>query len=229
VVDTKNLKKADLWYVIGLIVTDGNLSSSGRHINITSKDGSHLVIIKKVLGLGNKIGWKARGGSTEKKYSFLQFGDKKFYQYLCKIGLSPKKSLILEEIAVNQRYFRDFLRGVIDGDGCISTWIHRGNGHRQWSLRIVSGAKIFSHWLKKEVEDFFGVQGRLYVRREKGRKNPLYLLKFGKLAAKVILEKTYYQGSLSLNRKFLKTKICLQDANRMVNYGKVLSPGAVTG
>jgi hypothetical protein len=79
----------------------------------------------------------------EKIYSLLQFGDVKFYRYLLDIGLTQKKSLILGEVAINRNYFSDFLRGVIDGDGCISIWIHKTNEHRQWSLRIISAASLF--------------------------------------------------------------------------------------
>ncbi len=37
----------------------------------------------------------------------------------------------------------DFLRGVIDGDGNISTWIHRTNHNRQWCLRIYSTQSVY--------------------------------------------------------------------------------------
>jgi hypothetical protein len=46
-------------YVIGLLVTDGNLSSDGRHINFTSKDKKLVEIFKKCLKLNNKIGRKS--------------------------------------------------------------------------------------------------------------------------------------------------------------------------
>src|SRR3989344_4135028 len=131
-VDLKFIKPDHLWYIIGLIVTDGNLSKDGRHINITSKDEGYLLSIIKALGINNKIGKKSRGKSKEKIYSVLQFGDTKFYKYLLGIGLIQRKSLTLGEIKIKERYFTDFLRGIIDGDGCISTWIHKSNGLRQY-------------------------------------------------------------------------------------------------
>lgn len=47
-------------YAIGLLSTDGNLSSDGRHINFTSKDRNLVKIFSKCLGVKNKIGKKAR-------------------------------------------------------------------------------------------------------------------------------------------------------------------------
>ena len=228
-VDFKNIKQEHLWYVVGLIVTDGNLSRDGRHINITSKDREYLFLIRDALGLSNSIGRKASGSVNEKRYSILQFSDVIFYEYLTSIGLFPKKSLTLGEIAVPREYFPDFFRGVIDGDGCISTWVHRTNGYQQWSLFIVSGAPIFISWLKLEAESYFKVKGRLYTSLNKGKKNFINRLKFGKLATKVIINQTYYEGSLCLERKNLKSKQCLLDPNLMVNYGGVIGPGAVTG
>ena len=140
-----------------------------------------------------------------------------------------KKSLILGKVTINHDYFLDFLRGIIDGDGCISTWIHKTNTHRQWSLRITSAAPLFMRWIKEEIENYFDVKGRIYCYKYKYKKNPIYILKFGKLATKIILSQIYTKDSLSLNRKNAKSAACLQDKNRMVNYGNIVGPGAVTG
>ena len=152
-----------------------------------------------------------------------------FYKYLLSIGLTPRKSLTLGKIKLDQLYFPDFLRGVIDGDGSINTWIHRTNGRQQWTLRVTSAAPVFAKWLKENTENYFGVRGRLYTHKYRGKKNFINIVKFGKLAAKVILRGSYYNGSFSLNRKSKMATLGLQDANRMVNYGNVLSPGAVIG
>lgn len=84
--DLENMSREHLWYLVGLIATDGCLSKDGRHIVITSKDIDFLEYIKNVLGLKNKIGMKARGGEKEKKYGMLSLGDVNFYRYLLSIG-----------------------------------------------------------------------------------------------------------------------------------------------
>src|SRR3989344_9333656 len=208
-VDLSLVRSQDLWYIVGLITSDGNLSPDGRHINITSKDREFLYSVRRALLLKNKISKKTRGGEKEKKYSVLCVGDVKFYRFLLDIGLTPKKSLTLKQIKVPNKYFVDFLRGVIDGDGCIRTWEHPTNGNIQWSLSIVSGSPIFSNWLKREVEGVFLVRGKVYGYKHKNKKNFLYTIKFGKFAAKVILAKIYYKNCLVLNRKLKQAIKCI--------------------
>ena len=228
-VDLKNISPHNLWYVIGYIATDGNLSKDGRHINITSKDRNHLIKLRKALNINNKIGAKTRGGSKLKNYYYLAFGDIRFYKYLTSIGLVPKKSQKLEKINVSDKFFPDFLRGVIDGDGCISTWINKNNKRRQWSIRVTSAAPQFINWLKMTVENLFSIRGRLYCYLYPN-KNPIYILKFGKLPSKIIIYKIYREKNcLKLKRKSEKAKKCLQDENKMLNYSGVVRPGAGTG
>jgi len=211
-----------LWYVVGLITTDGNLSIDGRHIYITSKDRGFLYSVRRALLLSNKISRKARGGESEKKYSVLCISDTKFYKFLLSIGLTPKKSLTLKPIKVSDKYFHDFLRGVIDGDGSIRTWKHHTNGNTQWSLSVVSGSQVFSNWLKGEIERVYSVRGGVYGYKPVKKKNFLYTIKFGKFAAKRILAQVYYKKCLVLNRKLKQAIKCIEAKNGLAKYGDVV-------
>jgi hypothetical protein len=220
-VDLNLVKSEHLWYVIGLMVTDGNLSKDGRHLNITSLDGEHLQEVKKVLYLKNKLTMKASGKTQEKKYYFLQFGDVKFYKFLSTIGLTAKKSLTIGEIKVPAKYFSDFVRGVIDGDGSIRTWIHPTNHNIQWSLRIFSGSLTFVTWLNSAIATLWGVKGKIHAEtKQKG--HIVYTLKYGKLAAQVICKSTYYTGCFALPRKLVLAQQCIEAQNKFVKYGSVI-------
>lgn len=209
-VEINKVRPSDLWYVIGYIATDGYLSIDGRHINITSKDRGHLYLIRKALFLKNKIGRKKREHEVKKRYSQLQFGDVRFYKYLMKLGLTPKKSLTLGPLNIDDNYFVDFLRGVIDGDGNISSWIHKTNYHKQWCLRIYSASYIFIEWVQGKIAKDFGVMSKIYSRKRGGRVNFIYFLKFGQISAAKILKSVYYINCLSLERKFIQAQLCLQ-------------------
>ncbi|EKD86595.1 MAG: hypothetical protein ACD_37C00224G0001 [uncultured bacterium] len=213
-ININRIESADLWYVVGYIATDGYLSIDGRHINITSKDRDHLYKIRSALKLDNKIGRKSRVAHDEKRFSQLQFGDVKFYRFLKGLGLVSRKSLTLGPLNIDDKFFKDFFRGVIDGDGNISTWIHRTNHNRQWCLRIYSASKVFIEWLNNRVNQEFGIKGRLYSKKDKDRDNFIYLLKFGKLSALKILKRIYYDKSLFLERKFLQAQLCLQEGQK---------------
>jgi len=196
------IEGANLWYLVGLIATDGCLCTDGRHIDITSKDEKFLGKIKNRVGINNKIGVKYNG--QKQKYFHFQIGNKNFYEFLLSIGLTQNKSLTLGQIKVENKYFVDFLRGVIDGDGCIRTWIHPTNKREQWSLRIYSGSEGFINWLNNVVEHFLRVCGKVH----KNATNT-WVLKYGKMAAKEISERCYYNNCLGLERKIKLANECV--------------------
>lgn len=204
------IKAPDLWYIIGYFAADGSLSIDGRHLNITSKDEEHLFLIKQALNLKSKIGKKYRSVEKIKDYFQLQFSDVRFYKFLQSIGFTTKKSMTLGQIGVDEEHFGDFLRGVIDGDGSISSWIHKTNRRQQWSLRIFSGSLEFINWLQAEINTIYQIEGKIYTKKHKNRINSIHLIKFGKKAATEILKQVYYKSCLSLKRKYLKVQLCLQ-------------------
>ncbi len=197
-----NFKDKDLWYLVGLIATDGNLSSDGRHIDITSKNLDFLETIKKMLGLENKVGIKYRGKRIGEYYR-IQIANKNFYEFLLSVGLTPKKSLSLGKLKISIQWFPDFLRGVIDGDGSIRSWVHPSNHSEQWSLRVYSASPAFIQWLQRMIEKIFFVKGQIHDNKSRS-----FVLKYGKLAAKRILDGCYYEGCLSLDRKARLAEAC---------------------
>ena len=138
-------------YAIGLLTTDGNLSKDGRHLNMTSKERKMIATFKMCLGINNKIGRKARGGSTLKKYFQIQFGDKNFYSFLLSIGLTPAKSKTIGKLNIPDNYFADFLRGCIDGDGSIGIFKHPESKHPQLRVRLYSASTPFLQWIKNKI------------------------------------------------------------------------------
>lgn len=186
-------------YVVGLIATDGNLSNDGRHISITSKDYEIPDMMRKVLKLSNSIGKKARGGSRDKKYFRLQFGDINFYEFLLSMGLTPKKSKTLREMAIPHAFFADFLRGCIDGDGSIDSFMHPESTLPQLRVRLVSASSHFLKWIHNTTRSLFGVRGgSLYILPRKS----VHVLHFAKADSRIILQKLYYTRTVSaLSRK----------------------------
>jgi hypothetical protein len=194
-----NVQKNHLWYFIGLIAADGCLYKDGRHIEITSKEHAFLVSIKSAVGLKNKIGTKYSG--CKKPYYRIQIADKKFYNFLLSVGLMPRKSSIISKIQVPILYFADFLRGVIDGDGSIKCWKHPSNHKEQMVLSITSASYPFIAWLDVSIFHLCKVRGRIYKECTGN-----WLLKYGKMAAREILQRCYYPGCLGLDRKTVKAQ-----------------------
>ena len=183
-------------YAIGLITTDGNLSTDGRHINFTSKDLELVQIFRKCLYLNNKIGKKARGGGREKKYYVVQLGDKNFYNFLLSIGLMPAKSKRLDNLLIPAQYFPDFLRGCIDGDGNINTFKHPESRHPQLRVRLYSASPLFLDWVYRTVKEKFSLKGGWIETRE-----DLSTLAYAKTDAIQLLRLLYYSKTVFCLRR----------------------------
>jgi len=196
------IEGSNLWYLVGLIATDGCLCPDGRHIDITSKDFAFLQTIKDEIGISNKIGIKYNG--KKQKYFHIQIGNKNFYDFLLSIGLSQNKSLTLGALEIPNQYFVDFLRGVIDGDGCIRGWIHPTNQREQWSLRVYSGSEKFLYWLNSAAVQLLRVFGKVHKNA-----STTWVLKYGKMAAREISARCYYVNSLGLDRKIKLAQKCV--------------------
>lgn len=198
-----NITGPNLWYLVGLITSDGCLSKDGRHIDITASDRSYLLQLKKVTGLSNKISVKY--GANKSIAYRIQFANRAFYDFLLSIGLTAHKSLTLGPLSIAEEYFYDFLRGLIDGDGGIQRWIHKSNKMEQWNLRVCSGSKKFLEWLSNKIKVILGVKGGLY---DEGKNR--FRLKYGKMAARVIISRCYYKDAFGLKRKVDLGEDCIK-------------------
>lgn len=204
----KNLKfnPPELWYLVGLIASDGCLSQDGRHIEITAKERKFLEELKNRLGLKNKIGVKNDGKNNQAYH--IQISNKNFYEFLLSVGLKPSKSLTLGKMKVVKNNFVDFCRGVIDGDGNIRRWLHPSNKKEQWSLRVYSSSPLFLDWLKGQITFCLKAKGKIYKAKARKFRKDSYILKYGKLAARKILGNCYYPQALALNRKKRLAREC---------------------
>ena len=196
---------SQLAYVIGLLVTDGNLSSDGRHIVMRSAEKDQLNTFKQCLGINNKIGF------TEGQRGYrVQFGNIQFYNWLMSIGLFPAKSYTIGEIKVPDEFFRDYFRGCIDGDGNIQTYEDGYNSYRgrqyftqRLFIRIVSASEKHILWLREKIKFFTGLHGSINKRKPKDNKHvPIWELKFAKKESLQLIKWIYYDKNIPyLKRK----------------------------
>ena len=187
-------------YAIGLLVSDGCLSSSGRHIILTSADRDQLANYMKALDIKMHIGKVENNGKGAMR---VQFGDILFYQFLVGIGLMPNKSKIIGEIKIPEEYFFDFLRGSFDGDGCTySYWDKRWRSSFMFYTCFVSASRAHVDWLQKIIKHHLGLQGHM---THGGPKQELHQLKYAKAESLKLLRKMYgRKNSIYLSRKRLK-------------------------
>ena len=193
-------------YAIGLIASDGWLSSNKRHIGFASKEVELVENLKSALALTNRISRSGRGGETVKKYFKIEFGDKAFYRFLNRIGITPAKSKTIESVRVPDKFFADFLRGLFDGDGTFySFWDKRWQKSFCFKLSFASASLNFLNWLKTKLSQLYWVKG--YIHKGDG----VFNLEYVKGDSKRLFNVMYHEENiLRLGRKYDKMKNALE-------------------
>jgi hypothetical protein len=196
----------ELAWVVGLIATDGNLARNGRSICITSKDRELLETVQRCLGGVGGIG-PSSGGWGRDCLRF-QWTSRPFHAWLTSIGLMPAKTLRLGALAIPDRFFPDFLRGCIDGDGSIVTYVDRYNTRKhpkyvydRLFVSLVSASPAFLQWVRHTVLRLRGLSGHLRAGREPGRRT-MWRLRYAKRESAALLRWIYYTPDVpALRRK----------------------------
>src|SRR3989338_5118548 len=193
-------------YAIGIIASDGCLSRDKRHIFLKYADKELIEKFRTALNIKNKIGRSGRGGTLEKKYFHLTFGDVVFYKFLNKIGLTSAKSKSIKKVNVPKEFFADFVRGLSDGDGSFYVfWDKRWPGSFGFRLSFASASLPFLEWIKGGLARFYNVRG--FFHKGKGVMN----LEYTKGDSKKLFFAMYHSGNtLFLNRKYYKIKSALE-------------------
>jgi len=198
-------------YAVGLIVTDGNLSSDKRHITLTSTDKQLLEAFRNCLHLTNKICVNPPGGYSKKTCYKVTFGNVNFYNWLVSIGLMPNKTFKISSIDIPHKYISDFLRGHIDGDGSIIHYIDRHNSYKDKTylynrLYVTFRSASLSHitWLREQVKQLINIRGSLssWTNRRKYNSDNQHTLRYCKKESLKLLKYIYYKDDIPcLDRK----------------------------
>lgn len=153
-------------YVLGLVYSDGAIedvrkSSRTCYFTVSSNDKSLLVQVRKALSSNHTIySRKPRvvkftsGKSYLCRKSFiLRVGNKKMFDDLIGLGLTPRKSLKLVFPQIPPRYFSYFLRGYFDGDGCLMSWVPKGQFASRILVAFTSGCEYFLKTLSEKLHN----------------------------------------------------------------------------
>ena len=193
-------------YAIGLIASDGWLSKGTYRIGFGSKELEMMTNFILALGLKNKLGRHARGGEKDKRYFYINFKSKLFYNFLLTIGLTPTKSHTIGPLAIPDQFFGDFLRGLFDGDGTFYSFKDpRWPNSFLYKTSFASASKYFLTWLKKKTTKLYDVKG--YLHQGAGVMN----LEYTKRDSAKLFEAMYRREDiLFLSRKYRKMKTALE-------------------
>lgn len=191
VIDTQN--KA---YILGLLYADGNRTDGSNtiSINLQEQDKDILDKINKEIGSNRPlyyIDYSQRTDANRVNQWKLSISNKHMAGSLLKYGLEPCKEFKTSfPQQIDEQLWRHFIRGYMDGDGCIL------KGECRWFL---TGSKELLLFIKKylestlniHVQEFYHKNGRTYNIRVSGRNQVNKLLDFLYKDATLFLERKY--------------------------------------
>jgi hypothetical protein len=208
------------YYLLGAWMTDGcviNRAGKCKKTALVSKDKDWLINIKDLIcpelpvtNIGNSY--------------VITINSTELSDWLISKGCVPRKSLILKFPKVPKKYLSDFIRGSIDGDGCIMTGNYKHSSGRIYQYNqcylcggskkfIKSFAKLLDSknikysYTERDPVDSFLKDGRKIHSTSKQYKVSIN----SKKSLKDFLEWIYYPDSFGMPRKINLSKIILEN------------------
>ena len=196
---------ASMSYVLGFITADGSLEDApylrGKYLRIYSSDVDIVEKIKSALGSEHKIVSIApqevciegKRYNSRERY-MLRIGSQEIYNDLLALGVTPHKSKTIQFPVVPRDFIPAFLRGYLDGDGCISIYGKK----KRLSVTFTSGSKLFLEGLSKTVSCALGLKTHKVFQNHRA-----FQIKYSTKEAVIILKYIYLDISngLFLDRK----------------------------
>lgn len=199
------------FYLLGAYMTDGNICDRKHHVSFTicSKDLDWLEIIRDYINPLRPF--YKKNGCFEYAVS-----DIKSMNWLISYGCTPRKSKTLEITKqIPTIYQKDFIRGVLDGDGSISTCRYKKikNNKEYFYTKITSYICSSSYKFLEQIKAMIPQNINCYI-INCGKNNSIirnkkviatcniYRLCFNDSYAKKLFEWIYYpEHKISLPRK----------------------------
>jgi len=182
-------------YILGFILADGCITegtyrgySDALKFGVHPKDIDILEKIKQELESEHKI-------SLGKNAAHLCITSQKIVDDLKNLGISYRKSLREKIPKVPEKYTRDFIRGIVDGDGSISFDTRRG-----YPTLSVCGGRNTMQFIRDHFLLLLGINSK--VGRRKKSKHYLYSIAYRANSAKSLIDYLYNNADLYLERKF---------------------------
>ena len=193
-------------YFIGLLISDGYISKNNQiGVQLIESDGYLLERLSNfIFGFNNVKTVLKKYEQDFKRHNQkrLVFTDPDFLKYLKSLGFCTSKTLNAV-IPVEYLTDKDFWRGMIDGDGCVSV------SSNMFRLSLVGTENVCFNF--KEFCNSIGSTSNSKIYK-KGSPTPLFEYSLSGKNAKLVYKYLYTNSTISLNRKqlFLTNEIYLQ-------------------
>lgn len=192
-------------YWLGFMYADGYVTKRNVvGLSLAIKDLQHLERFKLALQAMHPIRQYTSSGYKEGQYCRLAFPSDKMTNDLERLGCVKQKTLILQfpsEQQVPPKFMKDFIRGYLDGDGCITGC--NGHGPRIkicGTMEMLEGIRCYFNSL---LPKHLAILSPLAKRHHDDKNN--YSLEVGSTRKSlIILQALYKDATVFLTRKYEK-------------------------
>lgn len=192
-------------YWLGFLYADGCIMKNKNNLKLSLalsvEDMGHLNLFKSFLNTNAPI--YVYDGNHNNKYCRLQIFDNHMCEQLINKGVYIKKTEIITfPQFLDESLIRHFIRGYVDGDGCITYYKHNKNqNHLTFALKICSTREML-----ESIHKFLPTnKSSEYPTLEKRRKNEVnnYSVSYGgNIQTLNILNYLYDNTNIYLQRKY---------------------------
>ena len=219
----ENIDSEPKAYYVGILLADGQnkiRSDSGKHIvrlALKSDDRQIIEEFKKALKYNGNILKAKNPNYPDNEYSEIRIQNEKLAHDLERHNFIPNKSLRLEfPNTIPDILIKDFIRGFMDGDGCISSGLSRNKKYKEYMVRFYT-TEMFAIKLKETVMKLIEVNMSIY--KDKTCKNDVSVVCkiSGNKQVYKFCKWIYSDSSLFMKRKKEKYMDLIKQYNTLYN------------
>lgn len=191
-------------YLIGLMLTDGYLLSDRDGIGLDMVDEDAIAFIAKGIGTTYKA-YSQTGKQTRYRVLINRPG---IQAEVARYGLIKNKTYIIPAPQFYEqeiKYLPYVIRGIIDGDGCVSKTSYGGA-----QFYIVSASIEFIKWIEKILTENFFMED-LHIRKTEEN---LYRIETANQFNILKLIAIVYNKPFGMNRKYIEIRKTFRDYNK---------------
>lgn len=184
----------DKAYFLGFIVADGCINSKKNSISIIQKETYILHEFKNYINFEGNI-----FNSNTSNISSITVTSSKTKSDLEKLGICSNKTYDVKYPSISEDLENHFMRGVFDGDGCISLRTDKRDNSQRGQVNICSGSYDFIKEYYSKLVKYANLSGKNSIRTPKGS---YYVIDWGGLTdVENIYNFLYKNASVYLRRK----------------------------
>lgn len=167
----KKIDSEEKAYWLGFIYADGSVREISQNcgelrISLVTEGKKHLEKLAKALNYSGFVSgpytmkWSYKGVARTSEYWSLTLCEYNFFKDLVNLGVVPNKTYLVQFPNIPTDLHRHFIRGLFDGDGCISHKVtkYRNKEYTTASMSIVGAVPPFLEHVVKTFSLEIGVK-----------------------------------------------------------------------